>query len=388
MAAHVEVALSNPPANPLHNIASSGLTGAEAHSRLQKDGPNAMPDVSAHPLRNALAKFWAPVPWLLEASIVLQVVLHKYFEASFIAGLLVFNAALAYFQEGRAQATLKALNSRLALNASVERDDVWKTVPAAELVRGDLVKLSLGGVVPADVHLIGGSILLDQSMLTGESLPIEAGPGVDTYAGALVRRGEATAEVTATGVHTKFGRTAELVRTAHVVSSQQKAVLRIVRKLAIFDGAIILLIGVYAHFNAMPWSEIIPLLLTSVLAAIPVALPATFTLATALGARALAAVGVLPTRLSAVDEAASMAVLCADKTGTLPRNALMVTTVEPMTGFDVAHVLALGALASSDGGQDPVDAAIRTAAKAQPITDAPRPLKFVPFDPATKMCEG
>jgi len=186
-------------------------------------------------------------------------------------------------------------------------------VPAAELVRGDLVKLSLGGVVPADVHLIGGSILLDQSMLTGESLPIEAGPGVDTYAGALVRRGEATAEVTATGVHTKFGRTAELVRTAHAASSQQNAVLRIVRNLAIFNGVVILIIGAYAYFHAMPWSEIIPLLLTSVLAAIPVALPATFTLAAALGARSLAKLGVLPTRLSAVDEAATIDVLCSDK---------------------------------------------------------------------------
>jgi H+-transporting ATPase len=200
----------------MQNIDSKGITSDEGHSRLQKDGPNAMPDLSAHPLRNALAKFWAPVPWLLEASIVLEVVLHKYFEASIIAGLLVFNAALAYFQEGRAQATLKALNSRLALNASVERDGVWKTVPAAELVCGDVVKLWLGGVVAADVHLIGGSILLDQSMLTGESLPIEAGPGFDTYAGALLRRGEATAEVTATGVHTKFGRTAELVRTVRL----------------------------------------------------------------------------------------------------------------------------------------------------------------------------
>jgi H+-transporting ATPase len=182
--------------------------------------------------------------------------LHKYVEAAVIAGLLVFNAALAWFQEGRAQATLNALRSRLALNASVRRDGVWKTVAAAELVRGDCVKLSLGGVVAADVHLVDGSVLLDQSMLTGESLPIEAGAGVDTYAGALVRRGEATAEVTATGVHTKFGRTAELVRTAHVVSSQQKAVLRIVRNLAFFNGGIILLIGTYAWFHAMPWAEI------------------------------------------------------------------------------------------------------------------------------------
>jgi len=347
-----------------------------------------MPDVSAHPLQNALAKFWAPVPWLLEAAIVLQVVLHKYAEAAVIAGLLVFNAGLAYFQEGRAQATLKALNSRLALNASVERDGVWKTVPAAELVRGDLVKLSLGGVVAADVHLIGGSVLLDQSMLTGESLPIEAGPGVDTYAGALVRRGEATVLVTATGAHTKFGRTAELVRTAHAASSQQNAVLRIVRNLAIFNGVVILVIGAYAYLHAMPWSEIIPLLLTSVLAAIPVALPATFTLAAALGARSLAKLGVLPTRLSAVDEAATIDVLCSDKTGTLTRNELSVTSVKPLPGFDESHVLGMAALASSEGGDDSVDTAIRAASKEKPAADLPKLIAFVPFDPAKKTSEA
>src|SRR6202167_1134324 len=218
MAAHVEAAPSQPPTKSVQTTSSNGLTSAEAQSPLQKDGANAMPHVAAHPLRNALAKFWAPVPWLLEASIVLELVLHKYYEAAVIAALLVFNAALAYFQEGRAQATLAALKSRLALNASVQRDGVWKTVPAAELVCGDLVKLSLGGVVAADVHLTGGLVELDQSMLTGESLPIEAGPGLDTYAGALVRRGEATAVITATGVRTKFGRTAELVRTAHAAS--------------------------------------------------------------------------------------------------------------------------------------------------------------------------
>ncbi len=215
---------------------SKGLTSDVALKRLEEDGPNAMPDTSVHPLQNLVGKLWAPVPWLLEASIVLELVLHKYFEAAIIACLLLFNAGLAYFQEGRAQATLAALKSRLALNASVRRDGAWKTVPAAGLVRGDTVKLSLGGVVAADVHLIEGSVLLDQSMLTGESLPLEAGAGFDTYAGALVRRGEATAVVTATGARTKFGHTAELVRTAHVVSSQEKAVLQIVRNLAIFNG--------------------------------------------------------------------------------------------------------------------------------------------------------
>ena len=376
------------PTKPVQDIASKGLTSDEARARLAKDGPNAMPDTSAHPLRNALAKVWAPVPWLLEASIVLELVLHKYYEAVVIAALLIFNAALAYFQEARAQATLAALKSRLALNAYVQRDGAWKTVPAAELVCGDLVKLSLGAVVAADVHLTGGSVELDQSMLTGESLPIEAGAGVDTYAGALVRRGEATAVVTATGARKKFGRTAELVRTAHVVSTQQKAVLKIVRNLAIFNGSLIVAMGAYAYFRAMPWSEMVPLLLTSVLAAIPVALPATFTLAAAIGARALAKLGVLPTRLSAVDEAASIDVLCSDKTGTLTLNALSVTCIRPLPGFDEAHVLGLAALASSEGGQDSVDAAIRSAALKKPAQDLPKLVTFIPFDPARKTSEA
>ena len=366
----------------------SGLTGEEAYRRLAKFGPNAMPDTALHPLRLALEKFWAPVPWMLEAAIVLELALGKYVEAAIIAGLLIFNAALGLFQESRAQATLAALKSRLALNASVRRDGAWKTVPATELVPGDVVKLSLGGVVAADVRLTGSEVLLDQSMLTGESVPIEASAGVQTYAGALVRRGEAIAEVTATGARTKFGRTAELVRTAHVVSSQQKAVLRVVRNLAAFNGVVIALLVAYACFLKMPLDEIIPLVLTAVLASIPVALPATFTLASALGARALAKLGVLPTRLSAVDEAASMDVLCADKTGTLTLNALIVTTVHPMPGFDEAHVLALAALASSDGGQDPVDAAIRTAAASKAVSDAPHLIKFAAFDPAKKMSEA
>ncbi len=365
-----------------------GLTSDEARRRLAKFGPNAMPDTSLHPLRMALEKFWAPVPWMLEAAIVLELVLGKYVEAGIIAGLLVFNAALGLFQESRAQATLAALKSRLALNASVRRDGAWRTMPAAELVPGDVVKLSLGGVVAADVRLTGGEILLDQSMLTGKSIPTEAGAGVQTYAGALVRRGEAVAEVTATGARTKFGRTAELVRTAHVVSSQQKAVLRVVRNLALFNGVVIAMLVGYAHFLGLPLAEIIPLVLTAVLASIPVALPATFTLASALGARALAKRGVLPTRLSAVDEAASMDVLCTDKTGTLTRNELKVTDVRPMPGFDAARVLMLAALASSEGGQDPVDGAIRTAARGKDASDMPRLIKFVPFDPATKMSEA
>ncbi len=367
---------------------STGLTSDEARRRLEKFGPNAVPDTALHPLRRALTKFWAPVPWMLEAAIVLEVATGKYVEAAIIAVLLAFNAALGFFQEGRAQATLAALKSRLALNASVRRDNVWATMPAAGLVPGDLVKLSLGAVVAADVRLTEGSVLLDQSMLTGESVPIEAGAGFETYAGALVRRGEAVAEVTATGARTKFGRTAELVRTAHVESSQQKAVLRVVRNLAMVNGVIIATLVGYAYILKMPGSEIIPLVLTGILASIPVALPATFTLAAALGARALAQVGVLPTRLSAVDEAASIDVLCADKTGTLTQNTLTVTAVHAMSGFDESHVLGVAALASSDGGQDPVDAAIRAAAAKKAASDLPKLIKFVPFDPGSKMSEA
>jgi H+-transporting ATPase len=365
-----------------------GLSSDEARARLVTSGPNEMPDSTMRPWRMALAKFWAPVPWMLEGAILLQLVLREYIEAAVIAGLLVFNAALGFFQEGRAQATLAALKSRLALTASVRRDGAWKNIPASEVVPGDALNLSLGGVVAADVELVSGSVLLDQSMLTGESVPIEAGPGRKTFAGALVRRGEATAIVTATGARTRFGHTAELVRTAHVVSTQQKTVMRVVRNLAVFNGLVIALLVTYALVRRMPGGDLVHLVLTAVLASIPVALPATFTLAAALGARALARLGVLPTRLSAVDEAATLDVLCSDKTGTLTLNALTVTALRPEAGFDEPHLLAMAALASSDGGQDPVDTAIRAASEQQAIADPPRRTQLVPFDPATKRSEA
>jgi H+-transporting ATPase len=363
---------------------SIGLTAIEARRRLETGGPNVVVDVAQHPLRRAASKLWAPVPWMLEAAIVLQLGLGDYVEAAVVSALLLFNAALGFFQEGRAQATLDALKSRLALIASVKRDGQWTTVPAAELVPGDVVKLSLGAVVAADMRLIEGSILVDQSMLTGESLPVEAVSGIDVYAGALVRRGEAVAQVTATGERTKFGRTAELVRTAKVVSSQQKTVLHVVRNLVLFNGVVTVILASYAFWIAMPLSEIAPLFLVAVLSSIPVALPSMFTLAAAVGARALSRRGVLPTSLSAVDEAAGIDILCADKTGTLTRNELAVMSVCPMPAYDEAHILALAALASSDGGQDPVDVAIRSAASQKPVVDRLELVSFVPFDPAMK----
>ena len=366
----------------------TGLKSLEARRRLAQGGPNAIVDVAQHPLRRAMRKLWAPVPWMLEAAILLELGLGDYAQAGVVALLLTFNAGLEFVQESRARETLDALKSRLALVASVRRDGAWSNVPAADLVPGDVVKLSLGGVVAADVRLIEGSVLLDQSMLTGESVPVEAGTGTSAYSGALVRRGEALGEVTATGERTKFGKTVELIGGASVVSTQQKTVLRVVRNLVLFNGGVTVLLAAYAVWLSLPLAEVASLVLVAVLSSIPVALPSMFTLAEAVGARSLARLGILPTSLSAVDEAAGIDVLCSDKTGTLTRNELCVTAVHALAGLDEAQVLGLAALASSDGGQDPVDAAVRVAASLQPTRDGPKPKGFVPFDPALKRSEA
>ncbi len=325
---------------------------------------------------------------MLEAAILLQFMLREYLEAAVIAALLVVNAILGLVQEGRAQATLDALKSRLALLAVVRRDGEWATLAATELVPGDIIKLTLGSIVPADVQLVEGEVLLDESMLTGESLPVERRAGSQTYAGALTRRGEACAEVIATGSRTKFGTTAQLVQAAQGPSSQQQAVLRVVRNLAIFSATMVIVQVMYAMSAGIPGKETVSLILTAVLAAIPVALPASFTVASAIAARTLARRGVLPTRLSAIDEAATMDVLCSDKTGTLTQNELAVTAIYPLADLDERRVLQLALLASADSGVDPVDAAIRTAAARERPAEPLQRLRFLPFDPAHKMSEA
>jgi H+-transporting ATPase len=366
---------------------AAGLTTEEARRRFASDGANCVQDVVQHPIRRALRELWAPVPWMLEVAVILQLALGEYVEAAAVAVLLVFNAGLGFVQEGRAQATLDALKSRLAVTASVRRDGVWKALSAPELVRGDAVKLSLGAVVPADVRLIEGAVLVDQSMLTGESVPIEAGPGFETYAGALIRRGEAIAEVVATGAKTKFGRSAELVGAVTIQSTEQKAIFRVVRNLALFNGGVTILLMAYAVHLSMPIAQIAPAVLVGLLASIPVALPSMFTLAATVGARAVARRAVLPTRLSALEEAAGMDLLCADKTGTLTRNELAVGACRALPGFDEAQVLTMATLASSDGGADPLDAAIR--ARSGPSDVALWKLvSFTPFDPARKTSQA
>lgn len=367
-----------------------GLSSEEAAQRLSQVGPNAVVEPPVSTFKRVARRFWEPVPWMLEATIVLQLAIGEHIEALMIGALLGLNVALGVFQEGRANAALATLKSKLALNAFVKRDGKWIESPAAVLVPGDVVRLALGGVVPADVRILEGSVLVDQSMLTGESVPVEVGPDKTAYAGALVRRGAAIAEIIATGQRTYFGKTAELVRIAHAESSEQRAVLGVVRNLAIFNGAVVVLLVTYARYIAMPLDQVIPLVLTALLASIPVALPATFTLAAAFGAQALTKRGVLLTRLSAMHEAATVDVLCSDKTGTLTRNELQVTAVKPMKdGLGADDVLALAALASADVGQDPVDAAVQASAsvKTSSLLGA-KVLRFTPFDPATKIAEA
>jgi len=368
--------------------AAIGLTGAEARRRLAEFGANAVSEAAPPRWRIYLTKFWSPIAWLLEAAFVIELGLEKYIEAAVIAGLLLFNATLGFIQEGRATAALAALKKRLAPTALARRDGRWIKLAAAELVPGDAIKLPLGALVPADARIASGAVMVDQSMLTGESVPVEVNPGDTVYAGALIRRGQASAEVTATGSRTFFGRTAELVRTAHSASSEQAAVFAATRNLALVNATVAGAMIVYAYVTAFPPADLVALSLTVLLATIPAALPATFTLSAAIGAQTLARRGVLLTRLSAVHEGAGMDVLCADKTGTLTRNELDVVEVLALAGFDRAGVLALAAMASSEADADPIDAAIAAAAKPTPQPVSGRLVRFVPFDPATKSAEA
>jgi H+-transporting ATPase len=365
-----------------------GLTAAEARRRFADFGPNAVSEEAPSGARRFLAKLWGPIPWMLEAAIALQLLLGVYVEAAVIAALLLFNAILGFVQEGRASAALAALRKRLAPTALVRRDGEWVRLPASDVVPGDVVRLPLGALVPADATIMSGSVLVDQSMLTGESVPVDAGPGGQVYAGSLVRRGEAIAEVTATGSKAYFGRATELVRIAHAGSTEQAAIFSATRNLAFVNGTIAVLIVVYAYLIALPSSDLARLALTALLATIPVALPATFTLSAALAAQILARRGVLLTRLSAAHEAAAMDVLCADKTGTLTRNTLEVVEVVPMPRFNRDCVLELAALASSEADQDPIDAAIRAAASASGGAASGRLVRFIPFDPAARTSEA
>jgi H+-transporting ATPase len=365
-----------------------GLASEEALRRLERYGPNALPGQQRHALRDLLAKLWGPVPWMLEAVIVLQLALGKTGEAAIIAALLVINAVLGFLQEARANRALDLLRARLAVQARVRRDGGWQLLPARQIVPGDVIHLRMGDLSPADVRLGDGQVQIDQSALTGESLPVEAAAGAVVYAGAVVKRGEATGEVTATGSGTYFGRTAELVRTAATVSHMQRTIFGIVRYLVALDIVLVALLIAYALHAAMPLADLAAFTLMLLVASVPVALPATFTLANAFGAAELVGGGVLVTRLSAIEEAAGMDVLASDKTGTLTENRLAVAALLPFASHTEGEVLRIAALASDDATQDPIDLAILEAARGRGLSGSLPAGRRIPFDPETKRSEA
>ena len=383
------VSQSNKNADSLHLAAPAGLSRDEARRRLAQYGPNAIAGERRRPVLTMLSKFWAPVPWMLEAAIVIELVLDKLLEAGIIAALLLFNAAVSALQEHRAQGALALLRQRLTVLARVQRDGQWQTIPAQELVPGDCIHLRVGDVIPADVRLATGQVSVDQSALTGESLPVEAAADAVIYAGTAIKRGEATGEVTATGARTTFGRTAELVRTAKTSSHLEHIILQIVQYLVGLDGLLFLIVLGYALLRHISFVEILPFALVLLIASVPVALPATFALTTSLGAQELARHGILATRLSAIEEAAGMDVLCTDKTGTITQNRLAVESLKAYAPETEETLLRLASLACDEATQDPLDLAIVQAARERHLfpSDAQR-LSFVPFDPGTKRAEA
>ena len=369
--------------------ANGGLTASQVQQRLAQFGPNAVPEERRRPLLLFLRKFWSPVPWMLEVTLVLELALGKYTQGIIIASLLILNAILSFIQEGRASRALSLLKQRLAIRVRVLRDGRWQLTEAQDLVPGDVVRIRVGDFVPADLLLHDGDIQADQSSLTGESTPKEVVAGQTAYAGSVVRRGEATGEVTATGRKTFFGKTAALVQAAVVPGHLETLIFSIVRYLVAIDVFLVAAILAYALIGGIPLSEIIPFALILLVASVPVALPATYTLANALGSLELVSRGVLVTRLSAVEEAGAMDVLCCDKTGTITQNQLAVATLRAYPPHTEDDLLRLAALACEESTQDPIDLAILSAAKDRGLlAHTSERLRFLPFDPSTKRSEA
>jgi len=326
---------------------------------------------------------------MLEATIVLEILVHKLDEAAIIGVLLVFNSVLSLVQENQANRALSLLRRRLSVQVRVLRDARWQLIPADQLAPGDVTHLRLGDLAPADIRLFDGALASDESDLTGESLPVEKSAGAVVYAGSRITRGEASGEVAATGKRTSFGKTAELVKTAKIKSHLQEIILAIVKDLVILDAVLVAALLIYAAIAHLPWSEVLPFALILLVASVPVALPATFTVATAVGALDMSRHAVLVTRLSAIEEAAAMDVLCTDKTGTITQNRLAVSEIYPMRGRSPEEVLRMAALASDAATQDPIDLAILEAANEKKVLNAlPLRIQFIPFDPSTKRSEA
>lgn len=370
-----------------------GLSSPEAAKRLRQYGRNEIAEEKRSRLVAFLRYFWGPIPWMIEAAAAISAVIQHWDDLGIIVVLLGVNAIVGFWQENRASNAVELLKKRLALRATVLRDKKWVDLPAAELVPGDVTRLRLGNIVPADSRLLDGDYLeVDQSALTGESLPVEKHQGDLAYASSVVRQGEMNCVVVATGMETYFGKTTKLVEEAEAKSHFQKAIVKIgdyLIVIAVVLVALTTLVGVYRQLSPF---DLLQFGLVLIVAAIPAAMPAVLSVSMAVGAEALAKKQAIVSKLVAIEEMAGVDVLCADKTGTITKNQLTVGEVRPLPGFTLDDVLLYAALASREEDKDPIDDTI--ISKARGIDGGSERIagykveRFMPFDPVSKRTEA
>ena len=367
----------------------NGLGAQEVQKRLAKYGYNETPEKKVSFLVRLGKRFWGIVPWMLEATAIITWLMGKYPQTLVIVFLLLFNATMSLWRENRARAAMTALKQRLRIQSRVKRDGKWSIIPARELVPGDLVRVRAGDLLPADIEIINGSFGVDQSVLTGESIIVEKSDREVAYSGSAVKRGEATGIVVATGTKTYFGKTVSLLELAKPKLHMEEVTVKVAHRLLIIVLASLLVVFVYALLTGFPLAVLLPLAGVLLVASVPVAMPTMFTMNMALGSSVLGKQGVLVTRLSAIEDAATMDVLCIDKTGTITMNKLFIEEEVPTNGFSESDVLFYGALASQEANQDPIDIAFLAAAEEAHISlDSYSQTEFVPFDPKTRMTEA
>jgi H+-transporting ATPase len=366
-----------------------GLSEGEAQRRLEQYGPNTIAEEKRNPLLKFLSFFWGPIPWMIEVAAVLSAIVQHWVDLTIIAVLLVFNAAVGFWQEYQAANAVEALKKQLALRARVKRGGQWKEVDAQNLVPGDLVRLRLGDIIPADVKLIGGDYLsVDQSALTGESLPVDKRPGDVAYSGSIAKQGEMDAVVTATGASTYFGKTTRLVASAKAVSHFQRAVLTIGDYLIYLSLGLAAILVLSMLFRGATVLALFQFALILVVAAIPVAMPAVLSVTMAIGAVALARMKAIVTRLESVEEMAGMDILCSDKTGTLTQNKLTLGEPALFEAKDAQELILAAALASKSEDADAIDTAVLAGLEDPTVLNTYAQEQFVPFDPVSKRTEA
>jgi len=366
-----------------------GLTQAEARKRLTHYGPNEIAEKKTNPLLKFLTYFWGPIPWMIEAAVILSGVVRHWPDFFIILLLLVANAVVGFWEERQAGNAIAALKAKLAVTARVKRDGKWITPPARELVPGDSIQLRLGDIVPADARLLAGdTIEVDQSALTGESLPATHKSGDAVFSGSIVRRGEIGALVYATGTNTYFGKTAELVQMAQTTSHFQRAVLKIGNYLIVLAVALVAIIVAVAIFRGDEILTTLQFALVLTVAAIPVAMPTVLSVTMAVGARLLAKKQAIVSRLVAIEELAGVDVLCADKTGTLTQNKLTLGDPFCVNKVPAEQVILYGALASRAEDKDTIDMAVIGGVKDGAALKTFKVIHFQPFDPVHKRTEA